>query len=246
MLRLALIRLTSCSGCQLTLLNAEEALPQLVKVVTLVYFPLATSLSDDGNPVDLVLVEGAVSRPEEIRNLLRWRHRSRYMAALGTCALSGGVNALAPKERLSLCQTICGDGDAACENFAPQPVRNFVRVDLELPGCPPDVQEILRSIASIAHGGLPQLVTHPLCFECRLTGSPCLLLEKSLPCLGPITRGGCNAHCPGRGIPCEGCRGDAEEANYDEAYHLLCDLGISRTEVQARVERFNGGTDADR
>ena len=93
-LRLAYVRFTSCCGCQLTLLNCEEQLAAIGEAAEVVAFDMASSRPDDGGPLDVVLVEGSISRPEELVELLRLRRRAEVLVAVGACALTGGVNVL--------------------------------------------------------------------------------------------------------------------------------------------------------
>lgn len=237
-LRLAYERFTSCSGCQLTLLNCEPELGVLDGVAELVAFDMASSRPDDGGPLDVVLVEGSISRPEELSRLLALRRRARILVAVGACALSGGVNALGGGDRAASCELVYGAVAAAMTTFPPQPLASFVKVDLEIAGCPPERSEHLRLIGALARGGLPQLPEFAVCMECRQRENLCLLLEAQQPCLGPVTRAGCNALCPSFGVICEGCRGLTGEANRSEEFRLLLELGLSEREVKARMERF--------
>ena len=74
-LRIAYQRFTSCSGCQLTLLNCERQLPQLAGVLELVNFSMASSARDETGPLDLVLIEGSISTAEQLQQLLALRDR---------------------------------------------------------------------------------------------------------------------------------------------------------------------------
>lgn len=243
MLRLAFVRLTSCSGCQLTLLNAEEALALLPATVIVRRFPLLGPTGGEG-PLDLALVEGSVSRPEELAELLTLRRQARVLVAVGACAVNGGVNVLAGAERARLAAAVYGSAAAAREAFLPQPLARLVKVDYRLHGCPVEQEELLQLLGALARGGVPAQPENPLCLECRLRENLCLLLEQGLPCLGPVTRSGCRVHCPSRGIPCEGCRGRAVEANLAEMERLLLEVGLAPREIRARLERFGGYGDA--
>jgi hypothetical protein len=59
------------------------------------------------------------------------------------------------------------------------------------------------------------------------------------PCLGPITRAGCDAICPTYGDGCEGCRGWAPEANFEYMRDILRGHGLSDGEIDARFSMFN-------
>ncbi len=239
-LRLACVRFTSCCGCQLMLLNCEEQLAAIDEAVEVVAFDMASSRRDDGGPLDLVLVEGSISRPEELVELLDLRRRAEFLVAVGACALTGGVNVLGGGDRLSLCERVYGESACQKSIFPPQPLCRFVRVDLEVAGCPPERQEYLQLLGALARGGLPALPDYSVCLECRQRENRCLLLEAQQPCLGPVTRAGCNALCPSFGVVCEGCRGLVAEANRAEQFRLLLELGLSAREVRARMERFSG------
>lgn len=239
-LRVAYERFTSCCGCQLTLLNCEEELVRLAASCELVSFPMASSRSDDGGPLDLVLVEGSVSRPEEVGRLLEQRRRADLLLAVGACALSGGVNVLEGTDRELACARVYGDGAAEKETFLPQPLKHFVKIDLEIAGCPPEEEEYLATLGALARGGLPDLPPYAVCMECRWRENLCLLIEGGLPCLGPVTRAGCRAKCPSFGVVCEGCRGLAAEANLDEEFRLLLKIGLPEREVRALIGRFAG------
>jgi coenzyme F420-reducing hydrogenase gamma subunit len=232
-LTLAFVRYTSCSGCQLMLANCEEQLVAIAALTDWHGFDMISSRPGDGVPVEVALVEGSISTPSELESLLALRERARYLVAVGACALSGGVNALARIGR-----------EAARGTFPPQPVYRFVRVDGEIPGCPPERSDLLALLGALRLGGWPGHLECAVCMECRIRENRCLLLEDRLPCLGPVTRAGCRARCPSINVACEGCRGEVAEAHRDEAFRLLAERGLPAREVRRRLERFQGDGDA--
>jgi len=107
-----------------------------------------------------------------------------------------------------------------------------VEVDYYLPGCPPTPKVIKDAVGAILSGTLPPrgTVLAPdiaLCDQCPLKESKperllitefkrphqveidpnVCLLAQGLVCLGPATRGGCEAVCPRAHMPCTGCFG---------------------------------------
>jgi len=104
-----------------------------------------------------------------------------------------------------------------------------VDVDYYLPGCPPTPDQVLTAVNAIVENKLPPKgsVIGPLksvCDECRFEKTEkkikkikriyevdkieekCLL-EQGIICLGPATRGGCDARCLNANMPCTGCGG---------------------------------------
>lgn len=238
-LRLAIAGLTACSGCQLTLLNCEAELPQLLEMFEFHYFPMACSPADLEGEYDAALVEGCLSMPHERELLLALRQQSRYLVALGSCAVWGGVAALKNGEnREQLRQQVYGTSETASETFAPQPLHAVVTVDAAISGCPPEKAELLRLMAGLLRGVLPVPISYSVCSECRMAENLCLLSERSALCLGPLTLGGCAARCPSLGVPCEGCRGAVPEANLAEALEIYLQKGYDKATVCERLRRF--------
>ena len=239
-LSLAYQRFTSCCGCQLMLLNCEEDLAALAGLADLQAFAMASSRPDPGGHLDVVLIEGSISRPEELEELLALRSRARTLVAVGACALTGGVNTLLGPDRSLPCARVYGQTARSKCTFPPKPLFQFVKVDFEIAGCPPETSEYVRTLGALVRGGLPRLPEYAVCMECRRRENLCLLLERRQPCLGPVTRAGCDARCPSAGAICEGCRGLVAEANRADEFRLLLELGLSEREVRARMDRFTG------
>ncbi|MDA8413937.1 MAG: hypothetical protein M0023_09140 [Desulfobacteraceae bacterium] len=241
-LRIAIAGLTACSGCQLTLLNCEAELPQLLEKVEFHFFPMACSPAILQGAYDAALVEGCLSMPHEHELLLALRDTCRYLIAVGTCAAWGGVAALKNGEdRELLRQQVYGESRVAGETSAPRPLHAVVKVDAVICGCPPEKGELLTLIAGLLRGALPTPISYPVCTECRMRENLCLLTERSMLCLGPLTLGGCNARCPSLGVPCEGCRGPAAEDNLAEAMEIYLQKGYDSHAVGERLQRFCPG-----
>ena len=81
----AVYKFSSCDGCQLSILNMEEELLDLVGVVEIAYFLEARRQTLPG-PYDIVLVEGSVSTQDEVERIKQIRQNAGMLVALGTCA----------------------------------------------------------------------------------------------------------------------------------------------------------------
>lgn len=218
--RFAVLQLSGCAGCEVSLLNANE----WVEEFDLVYMPLVVSAYEVPN-VDVLLVSGGVRSDEDLYNLKRAVHCSNKIIAVGTCAISGGVANLGNRDEvreLFLSQTERRDLPRLLPKS--QPVDAFVAVDMYLPGCPPTPELFMAALFDDEDFKPSRTV----CQECgrkklkdmkpkHLTGfqkgevkeDVCLINQGYL-CVGSSTRGGCRALCTRPGHPCVGCRGPSD------------------------------------
>ena len=91
--RLAVFKFASCDGCQLSLLNLDEHLLELVERFDLAYFPEASSRMEDA-PYDVALIEGSITNEHDVERIHRVRERAGQLITIGACATSGGIQAL--------------------------------------------------------------------------------------------------------------------------------------------------------
>jgi coenzyme F420-reducing hydrogenase gamma subunit len=216
----AVLQLSGCAGCEVSLLNSQAWLDQY----RLVYMPLVIS-ADDVPPVDLILVSGGVRTSEDLFGLRRAAECTEEIVAVGTCAISGGVASLGDRDdvrHIFLADT----GRPHVPQLLPRchPIDAVVPVTLYLPGCPPTSELYMAAL-----GALPDFQPSKIvCHECKrqklkdvrpqhLFGSragPVLpdicLINQGFLCIGSSTRGGCRAPCPRAGFPCVGCRGPSD------------------------------------
>ena len=114
-----------------------------------------------------------------------------------------------------------------------KPLDKVIDVDYYIPGCPPTPDVTWNALQAVLSGKLPAkgavvgADSKALCHTCPLNEtkpdsvlvkefrritefspdlSKCLLVQ-GLPCLGPVTRGGCGALCVKGGMACTGCFG---------------------------------------
>ncbi|MEW6058594.1 MAG: oxidoreductase [Actinomycetota bacterium] len=238
--------MSSCGGCQLQLLNAEEALLELAGAVDIVNFAEASSNIQPG-PYDIAFVEGSVATPRGEEEIGEIREQSKFLVTIGACATSGGIQALRN----------IADTDAFVNTVYPKPeylktledshaVSDFVKVDLELTGCPVDRDELLGAVAALLTGTLPRVSTSPVCVECKRRGYVCVLVANGEPCLGPVTRTGCGALCPRFGRGCYGCFGPSQPPNTEALSARFLALGVSKKEVANKFRFITGWAPAFR
>lgn len=211
--KLAVWKFTSCDGCQLSLLNLEDDLLAIADRLTIAYFKEATRAEVKG-PYDLSLVEGSVSTPEQLEQIKKVRRSSRLLVTIGTCATSGGIQALRNFADVKDYLRLVYPEPQHLETLKTStPIREHVPVDLELQGCPISKPQLLGVVSAYLHGGRLHLPGHSVCMECKRAGNICVLVARELPCLGPVTRAGCGALCPSYHRACYGCFGPKETPN---------------------------------
>ncbi len=245
-LRAGFFDFTGCEGCQLTVLHLEQEFLDLAAVMDVVEF--REVMTGGGGELDVAFVEGSISSAGQEARLRDIRRRSRILVALGACADTGGVNALAgAHDPPDLARAVYGS-DAPVRAFGfgrPRPLSAVVRVDARIPGCPVDGQEFLRVLQALALGRTPQLPAYPVCVECRLAELPCVL-ERGEMCLGPVVRAGCGARCPEGGERCRGCRGLVDNPRESAYRRVLEEHGLTGEDMLAEYRVFNLSTGGGR
>jgi sulfhydrogenase subunit delta len=229
--RVAVFKMASCDGCQLQLLDAEEALLDLAGQIDIVNFAEATS-HVEGGPYDVTLVEGSVSTEEQIEQVKEIRAATTFLMTIGACATSGGIQALRNNADLDdYVRAVYPTPEFVHSLATSTPIAEHVKVDLELTGCPVDRGQLLAALAWLLQGSVPRPPTTPVCIECKRRGYVCVVVAKGEPCLGPVTRTGCGALCPGMGRGCYGCFGPSQPPNTEALARKFIELGMSPTRV---------------
>ena len=233
--KFAVLQLSGCSGCEVSLLNSNE----WIENFDLVYMPLVVSSHKIPDDVEVLLVTGGVRTDEDIHNLRKGASRSRKVIAVGTCALSGGVAQIreAHQARQSY---LDASHRLRLPSMLPQafPIDRFVDVDLYLPGCPPTPELFITALTEAENAKIASIV----CQKCgrkklpdmrpkELTGSrsgvvlpDICLVNQGYFCVGTSTRGGCGALCTRPGHACVGCRGPANPYLNKEPSFVLDNL----------------------
>jgi len=211
--RIGVVKLASCDGCQLTLLDLEDELLAIAERVDIVEFPEATSRRSSG-PFDVLLVEGSVSTAEQAQELARLRAVTHRLITIGACATAGGIQAIRNwLDHETIRHAIYPEPGYVDSLATSRPVADFVAVDGELRGCPISPAQLRELLTSLTTGRRAQLPDEAVCLECKRRGAVCVAVAGGIACLGPVTRAGCGAICPAYGRGCYGCFGPRESAN---------------------------------
>jgi len=220
--KIGIFSLTSCEGCQFTILDLGEKFFDFLKKVELIDFPLIEEMPFPKEiKIDVSFVEGNPITKEDLSLLKKIRKESKILVALGNCAALGGIPEL--KNYQSKEKTIRYIYKKLNNIANPEikEIDNFVKVDFTIPGCPISGEEFLKMANSLIKGKIPEICQSPVCLECPFRGKEDCFLRKKEPCFGPMILAGCQAVCPKNQLPCYGCRGLLKNINYQNFIKIL-------------------------
>ena len=250
--------LHSCSGCEISILNIGKPLIALLDKIDFVHIPVLIDHKYYGQlgenkeleipEAEVGIVSGGVANEEHLEVLAAMREKCKVLIALGTCATHGGLPALmnewGMKEGMEdYYKTLTTEPCQVPDEVVPAPldrvyaVDEKVKVDLMLPGCPPNPALIAEVVTALIDGRDPVVPGKSVCDTCPtqrqgkggvssvrrfvqnaqydpekpLDEMRCLL-EQGLMCMGPVTAAGCAAgrgapSCISARVPCRGCFG---------------------------------------
>jgi len=260
-LRFAFYWAASCGGCEISVLDINEKILEVMEMADIVFWPVAMDIKYDdvkGMPekyIDVCFFNGAIRTDENEEMAKILRRKSKILIAYGACSQTGGIPGLAnisDKEEIFRRVYVDNISTSNPDGVTPRTITKVeegelrlpefydtvktlpqtVEVDYFVPGCPPPVELTINALERIVKGELPPRgsVLAPLtslCIECPRNSlkkgkiripelrriyevkpdpEKCFL-EQGIICLGPATRGGCNARCVKANMPCTGCGG---------------------------------------
>ena len=241
---LAVFKLASCDGCQLSLLDCEDELLALAGAIDIAYF-LEAGPARVEDTYDLSIVEGSITTEADAERIRDIRARSRRLVAVGACATAGGIQALRNFADVAEFRSVVyAHPEYVATLDRSTPIAAHVPVDVELRGCPVDRRQLLEVLAAELQGRTPRVPTHSVCVECKRRGNVCVTVAHGTPCLGPVTQAGCGALCPTFARGCYGCFGPQDTPNTASIATRLGGLGMSEPEVVRVFRTFNAASEA--
>ncbi|WP_299442595.1 oxidoreductase [uncultured Rhodospira sp.] len=237
--KLAVWKFASCDGCQLTLLDCEDELLAVADAITIANFPEASRAVLDG-PYDVSLVEGSITTAHDRERLEAVREQSGLLIAIGACATAGGIQALRNfADVRAFTDMVYAHPEYISTLETSTPLSAHVRVDMELRGCPINKAQLLEVVSALLNGRKPNVPQGSVCIECKMRGTPCIMVAHGTPCLGPVTHAGCGAICPAYNRGCYACFGPMERPNTASLAHHLGALGVADDAVQRLFRTYN-------
>ncbi len=244
--KLAVWKFASCDGCQLSLLDVEDALLEVAAVVDIANFPEASRAVVKG-PYDLSLVEGSITTPHDAERIHRIRRQSKTLVTIGACATSGGIQALRNYKNVDdFVSIVYAHPEYISTLEKSTPIRDHVKVDFELRGCPINKMQLVELLSAYLNNRKPNIRSHSVCMECKLKGTACVMVAQGIPCLGPVTHAGCEAICPSFNRGCYGCFGPKESPNCSSLSSRWTDLDVSKDDLIRAYRSFNAGSESFR
>ncbi len=183
-LQIAFYWAASCGGCEIAVLDIDEAILDVAAAADILFWPVAidTKYKDveamKDNTIDVCFFNGAVrtSEQEHLANLLR--KKSKILVAFGACSISGGIPGLAniasreeifktayldnpstenPDKTIPKTSVKVKEGELTLPEFydTVKTLDQVVDVDYYLPGCPPSPWLITDAIDAIIKNKLP-------------------------------------------------------------------------------------------
>ena len=237
--KLAIFKLSSCDGCQLSILDAEDELLAVLGAVEIAYFPEASSRMLKG-PYDIGLIEGSVTTPHDVELTRQIRKDCKTLITIGACATAGGIQALRNwKDVKEFTKIVYASPQYISTLDRSMPVASFIHVDFELRGCPVNKYQLIEVIVAFLNKRKPNISTHSVCMECKQRGNVCVMVAHGTPCLGPVTQTGCGAICPSYNKGCYGCFGPMDSPNTSSLSRNIEARGETKYDIMLAFRGFN-------
>jgi len=186
--RLANEWLSVCGGCEVTILDIGEPLLDLLQQIQIVHMPVLMDHKLYGqtgeNPemeipeAEVGLISGGIRNEEQKKIAQEMRKKCKTLIALGSCACSGGIPALANQYvTADMLEKVYHDSVSTESNGIPHTdipamtdrvyaLGEVVKVDLQLPGCPTNSDMVADALVSLLTGKPFSLSNKSVCDEC--------------------------------------------------------------------------------
>jgi coenzyme F420-reducing hydrogenase gamma subunit len=241
--KLAVWKFASCDGCQLSLLDCEDALLAITDSIQLAYFPEATRAVIRG-PYEISLVEGSITTPHDAERIHKIRRISKVLITIGACATSGGIQALRNfKNVKDFINIVYAHPQYINSLNHSTGIADHVKVDFELRGCPINKNQLVEVCNAYLNRRKANIPTYSVCMECKRRGNVCVMVTKGIPCLGPVTQAGCDAICPAYNRGCYSCFGPSEDPNVKALSTQFEKYGIEREDLIKLYRGFNANAE---
>ncbi len=167
--KVAMDWLAGCAGCEMSVLDMDERLVQLLDKIELTSTPITDLKHPPKNGVTVGILSGAVNNTVNVEVVKEMRERCKLLVALGDCAVFGGImtmrnffdmNEALKRAYIETESTVDGmipNSEELAKPIRAVPVGQVVKVDVHLPGCPPSADAIYHVLSELLEGRIPVL-----------------------------------------------------------------------------------------
>ncbi len=162
--------LDACAGCEMSLLDIDERIVPLLEKVQITSSPITDLKHPPKEGVDVGILTGSVSNTDQEEIAKMMRKRCKILIAMGDCATFGGICTMRNyfktedvlrRGYLETESTVDGkiprSPEIATLLDRVKAVCEVVKVDIQLPGCPPDADAIWFALTELLAGRIPAL-----------------------------------------------------------------------------------------
>jgi len=144
--KLGFFSFTCCEGCTVVFIESlNKKFDEWTKKVDIVNMRALRSVKKM-KPMDIAFVEGAISTESEIRKLKKIRENCKMLVTLGSGSINGYPSDQRNKFSKENKEKIQFLVDKLNQIPKISPVKEFVKVDDEIPGCPVDENLVIKKI----------------------------------------------------------------------------------------------------
>ena len=167
--KVAMDWLAACAGCEMSVLDTDERLVQLLEKIELTSTPITDLKHPPKEGVTVGILSGTVNNTTNLEVAKEMRERCKVLIAMGDCAVFGGIMTMrnffdtnealkrAYVETESTVDGVIPNSEELSKPIKAVPVNQVVKVDVHLPGCPPSADAIYYVLSELLEGRIPVL-----------------------------------------------------------------------------------------
>ena len=147
--RIAIFDLTDCEGCELQFLSLKEKLLDFSQDFEIASWRLVQPSNGLLPEIDVAIIQGTVITKNDQEIVKKVREKSKVVVAIGECARTGWIPTWIKKENRPQAVEYVYSDEYQPKAIDALAVKNIVKVDLELPGCPPELTVLEKFLNDI-------------------------------------------------------------------------------------------------